>query len=189
MSSGMDKLPIGRVGESVAGSDPNSMDPFELARLYEATLQAKASRAEEASIAKRVSVSKKELEEAVSFWKPIYFNRTVEGRQLNGIEAYELGDPKKTPGTACDMGPYIAMCNLMALEAIRMMGDAMPTAHKGVMLAYASDREREIAKFWKDTFAPTEFQSEWAWTACLGVISGNEIARAEILTRYREQLP
>jgi len=189
MSDQMDNFPVGRVGESQSVTNAPPTDIEEMARLYEAVQQAQHSMKGDPALSDRVRVSLDKVEEAITFWKPVYFNRMVDGRQMNGIEAFELGDPEKTPGTKCDKGPYIAMCNLMALEAIKMMGDQMPTAHKGIMLAYASDREKEIAKFWKDTFAPTEFQSEWAWTACLGVLSGSKVATIELLDRYRDQLP
>lgn len=186
----MDKFPVGRVGESmVPSSDVNLQDVAEMARLHEAAQQIRLSMNDEPALSKRVPVPLEKIEEAIAFWKPVYFNHTVENRQLNGIEAYELGDPEKTPGSECDKGPYIAMCNLMALEAVKMMGDQMPTAHRGIMLAYASDREKEICKFWKDTFAPTEFQTDWAWSACLGALSGAQVATIELLDRYRDQLP
>lgn len=190
MSDPMDNFPVGRVGESrIVSPDRPSMDVSEMARLFEAVVQRKDSIKGEAALSERVHVPVSKVNDAISFWKPVYFDRTIEGRQINGIEAYEMGDPEKTDGTACDQGPYIAMCNLMALEAIKMMGDQMPTAHKGVMLPYASEREQEIAKFWKETFAPTEFQCDWAWTACLGVLSGSQVATLEILDKYRDQLP
>jgi hypothetical protein len=81
------------------------------------------------------------------------------------------------------------MSNLMALEAIKIMGEQMPTAEKAALLAFASDREKEIAVFWKDMFAPTEFQAQWAWQAVLAVLVGNPAAQNEILVNYKEQLP
>ena len=183
-------LPIGRVGESVApGADYIPPNIEKMAEVFAAVIQAKASQEGKAAIAQKVEVSRRKVESAISFWKPIYFNRTIDGRLLNGIEAYELGDPAKTPGTKCDKAPYIAMCNLMALEAIIMMGENMPTSAHATLLAYATEREKEIAGFWKKTFAPTEFQVEWAWSAALSVMAGEPHATAELLDNYREQLP
>jgi hypothetical protein len=181
-------LPIGQVGRSqVTNSD--GIDFSDLERLYEVVMQRSRTNKGIAAIERRVYVHPDKVEAAIRFWKPIYFNRTVEGRLMNGIEAYELGDPNKTPGVKCDKAPYIAMCNLMALEAIKMMGDQMPTAEKAEMLAFASDREKEIAVFWKNAFAPTLFQVNWAWAAVLAVLVGNPGAHSEMLVNYREQLP
>ena len=189
---GADGFPVGEVGKSqvpTSNDARQSMDAAELGRLYEVIQQRMASMKGEAILDKREFVPRKKVEEALSFWKPLYFNVTVEDRHLNGIEAYELGDPEKTKGTKCNKAPYIAMCNIMALEALLMMGEQMPTAEEGVLLAYASDREKEIAQFWKESFAPTEFQAEWAWKAALGVMSGNKIAISELLENYKDQLP
>jgi hypothetical protein len=181
-------MPIGQAGMSqVTNSD--GIDFSDLERLYEVVMQRSRSNKGVAAIERRVYVQPGKVDAAIRFWKPIYFNRTVEGRLLNGIEAYELGDPAKTPGVKCDKGPYIAMCNLMALEAIKIMGDEMPTAEKASMLAFATDREKEISAFWKNMFAPTEFQANWAWNAVLAVLVGNPGAQSEILDKYREQLP
>lgn len=193
MSSGLlgaDGFPIGEVGKSQTPIGPGQdMDPVELGRLYDAIQQRIASTRGEAVLSRLKHVPRRKVEEAVSFWKPVYFSVSTEDRLINGIEAYELGDPEKTKGVKCSKGPYIAMCNLMALEGILMMGEQMPTAEKGVMLCYASDREKEIAVFWKDTFAPTEFQVDWAWSGVLGVLSGNKIAISEILENYKDQIP
>jgi len=193
MSSGLlgaDGFPIGEVGKSQTPTTPGqNMDPVELGRLYDAIQQRIASARGEPVLDKLERFSREKVESAVSFWKPIYFSISIEDRLINGIEAYELGDPEKTKGTKCNKGPYIAMCNLMALEALLMMGEQMPTAEEGVMLAYASEREKEIAGFWKETFAPTEFQVQWAWKAALGVLSGNKIAVSEVLDNYKDQLP
>jgi hypothetical protein len=141
-------LPIGRVGESKApGADRLPPDIEKMAEIFAAVIQAQNSKAGKAVLAQKVSVPMRKVESALSFWKPIYFNAAVEGRHLNGIEAYELGDPKKTPGVKCDKGPYIAMCNLMALEAIMMMGENMPTSAQATLLAYATDREKEIDNY------------------------------------------
>lgn len=190
---GPNGLPIGQVGRSQRPDQPDgekkNIDPVAMERLYEMVQQRMRTDEGHAVLEKRVSVHTRKVDAALSFWKPIYFGHSVEGRLLNGIEAYELGDPKKTMGTKCDKAPYIAMCNLMALEAIKMMGDQMPTAEKGILLAYASDREKDIARFWKDMFAPTEFQAEWAWKAVLAVLAGNPAAAHELLENYRLQLP
>lgn len=193
MSSGLlgaDGFPIGEVGKSQTPNTPGqNMDPVELGRLYDAIQQRIASAKGEAILTQLKQAPRRKVEGAISFWKPVYFSVSVEDRLMNGIEAYELGDPEKTKGTKCNKGPYIAMCNLMALEALLMMGEQMPTAEEGVLLPYASDREKEIAQFWKETFAPTEFQVQWAWKAALGVLSGNKIAIAELLENYKDQLP
>ena len=77
----------------------------------------------------------------------------------------------------------------MALEAITMMGNNIPTSAHATLLAYATEREKEVAGFWKDNFAPTEFQVEWAWAAALAVMAGDPSATAELLDNYRDQLP
>ena len=182
-------MPIGRVGESkpLPEDGPQyQIDPMDLIRAIE---QKKKTLNGEAAIARREYVPLAKVEKAIAFWKSVYFRVTAEGRLLNGIEAYELGDPRRTPATQVDKGPYIAMCNLMALEAIRMMGEHMPTSEDAVTLAFASDREKEIAGFWKETFAPTAFQVEWAWKAALAVMAGEPHATKEVLEDYREQLP
>jgi hypothetical protein len=190
---GPDGFPVGQVGRSQRPDRPDGekkgIDPVAMERLYEMVQQRMRSDEGHAVIEKRVSIHTRKVDSAISFWKPIYFNHSREGRLLNGIEAYELGDEKRTPGSACDKAPYIAMCNLMALEAIKMMGDQMPTAEKGILLAYASEREKEISQFWKEMFAPTEFQAEWAWKGVLAVLAGNPAAAHELLENYRSQLP
>ena len=188
---GVDGRPIGRVGESkvpIVGSR-QGMDPEKLSRLYEFILQSKASAEGYAAIVQRAEVSLKKIEAPIAFWKPVYFGVTMEGRHLNGIEAYELGDSEKNPGAACNKAPYIAMCNLMALEGIRMMGSRMPTSTEARLLAFATEREQEIAGFWKDQFAPTEFQVEWAWKATLSVLAGEPHSTRELLVDYKEQIP
>jgi len=182
-------MPIGRVGQSVVPDKVGGLDFGDLERLYEVVMQRARSNKGIAAIEKRVYVQPAKVDAAIAFWKPIYFNVTIDGRLINGIEAYELGDEKKTPGVKCDKAPYIAMSNLMALEAIKIMGEQMPTAEKAALLAFASDREKEIAVFWKDMFAPTEFQAQWAWQAVLAVLVGNPAAQNEILVNYKEQLP
>lgn len=169
------------------GDSREGMDIDKVLEIYAAVQQKRATMKEEPAIARLDPPSMSKVEEAIAFWKPIYFDRLVDGRHLNGIEAYELGDPKKT--TKPDKAPYIAMCNLMALEAIRRMGSQMPTATEAVLLAYASEREQEIADFWKNTFHPTEFQAEWAWKACLAVLVGDDLAQTELLVDYKKQLP
>lgn len=181
-------LPIGQVGRSQI-TDKKGINYEDMERLYEVILQRVRSNRKMGAIHRRVHIEMGKVDSAIAFWKNIYFAHTVEGRFMNGIEAYELGDPKKTPGVKCDKAPYIAMCNLMALEAIRMMSDEMPTAEEAHLLAFASDKEKEIAVFWKQVFAPTEFQAQWAWKAVLAVLVGNPAAKAEILDNYRDQLP
>lgn len=141
----------------------------------------------EAIITQRVHIPAAKIEQAITFWKPLYFNYKKDKRLLNGIEAYELGDPKITPSP--NAVPYIAMCNLITLEALLRMGDQSPTVEAATDLAYATEREREIADFWHKTFYPTEFQVEWAWTAAMAVMAGDPIATNEILEDYRQQLP
>jgi hypothetical protein len=139
-------------------------------------------------ISQRVRLEGRKIDEAVSFWKPIYLSYTVEGRLLNGIEAYDLGDDKLQNGKA-DKAPYIAMCNLMALEAIRMMGDNWPTIEDAEQLSAGTDKERDVADFWKKTFSPTMFQVKWAWAAAMAVLAGNPGAIRELLYQYKDQLP
>ena len=187
---GADGFPIGQVGKSIRpDKETKGIDPIAMERLYEMVQQSMLSAEGVAIIEKRVTVHARKIEQALAFWKPIYFGHSREGRLLNGIEAYELGDPNKTPDSSCDKAPFIAMCNLMALEAMRMMGQQMPTAEKAILLAYASDREKEISAFWKNMFAPTEFQAEWAWKSVLAVLAGNPAAHAEMLENYKNQLP
>lgn len=187
---GPDGFPVGQVGRSQRpDGEKKGIDPIAMERLYEMIEQRMKSDEGHAVIEKRISVHARKVEQALAFWKPVYFSHSREGRLLNGIEAYELGDEKKTVDSKCDKAPYIAMCNLMALEAIKMMGEQMPTAEKGILLSYASDREKEISAFWKEMFAPTEFQAEWAWKAVLAVLAGNPAASTELLDNYRQQLP
>jgi len=138
-------------------------------------------------IAQRVIVPMDKVERAIQFWKPIYFSATKEGRLLNGIEAYELGDPKITPKP--DKGPFIAMCNLMALECLKMMGDHWPTVDDAKLLAFGTEREREVADFWHQQFAPTAFQADWAWKGCMAVLAGEPHSTSELLVSFRDQLP
>lgn len=187
MSGIMDSrgMPIGRVGESQIVSSQPSVDPMDLIRAIE---QKQKTMKGEAAIARRENVPTRKIDKAVAFWKEIYFEATVDGRHLNGIEAYELGDPKKMPAAQVNKSIYISMCNLMALEAIRMMGELMPTSEDAVTLAFATEREMEISKFWKDNFAPTEFQVEWAWKAALAVMAGEPHSTQEMLEDFRHQL-
>lgn len=187
---GPDGFPIGQAGKSIRpDKESKGIDPAAMQRLYEMIEQRMKSDERIAVLDKRVSIHSRKIDAALSFWKPLYFSHSREGRLLNGIEAYELGDERKTHGSKCNKTPYIAMCNLMALEALKRMGDQMPTAEKGVLLGYASDREKHIAEFWKLTFAPTEFQAEWAWKSVLAVLAGNPAAMSELLENYRLQLP
>jgi len=183
-------FPIGQVGLSQRPeAKSKGIDPVAMEKLYELVQQNMRSDEGIGVLDKRVSINSRKIEEPLAFWKSVYFQYSVEGRLLNGIEAYDLGDINKTPGTSLDKGPYIAMCNIMALEAIRMMGDQMPTAEKSTLLAFASDREKEISAFWKNMFAPTEFQAEWAWRCVLAVLAGNPAAAHELFENYRQQLP
>lgn len=185
----MKDYPVGRVGESrVPVVDAQGIDPEEIARIMMVMIQQKQSKDGVAAIPQKVRIDTRKVEQALTFWKPYYFDVHVDGRHLNGIEAYELGDPKKTPAAQVNQSVYIAMCNLMALEAIRMMGENIPTSTEAVLLAYATEREKEIADFWKKSFAPTIFQVEWAWKAALAVMAGDPMATAEILDNYRDQL-
>lgn len=154
---------------------------------FEMVQKAKDEEPEHGALYRRVSVPLDKVEKALSFWKPIYFNITKEGRLLNGIEAYELGDPAIT--SQPNPAPYIAMCNMMALEALRRMGDHNPTQEDARLLAHGTQREKDIAAFWKETFHPTAFQAEWAWKAVMAVMSGAPAAVAEILDKYMDQLP
>lgn len=183
-------FPIGQAGASkIPVTDAQGFDPDEIARVLRVIIQKQMSEDDHPAIPRKVEVPTAKVELALGFWKPRYFDILVEDRHLNGIEAYNLGDPEKTPAAKVNKVPYIAMCNLMALEAIRMMGEHMPTSEEAVLLAYATEREKEIAKFWKDNFAPTTFQVEWAWKAALAVMSGDPGATSELLDNYKVQLP
>ena len=182
-------FPVGQVGQSkIPFTDASGFDPDEIARVLMVILQQKQSKEGVSAIASKVHIPISKIEQAINFWKPYYFDVVVEGRHLNGIEAYELGDPEKTPAAQVNQSVYIAMCNLMALEALRMMGDNTPTSTEAVLLAYATDREKEIAGFWKDNFAPTKFQVEWAWKAALAVMAGDPLATKDMIDNYRDQL-
>jgi len=154
---------------------------------FEAIQQAKGEKPEHGVLYSRVSVPMDKVEKTLAFWKPIYFDVTKEGRHLNGIEAYELGDPKISPRPS--QAPYIAMCNIMALEALRRMGDDNPTRLDARVLGSGSEKEKDIAAFWKDTFHPTAFQAEWAWKAAMAVMAGDPAASREMFDNYRGQLP
>lgn len=143
-------------------------------------------RPESSVISQKVSIATDKIDNAISFWKKVYFSATSEGRLLNGAEAYELGDDKLT--NQPDKGPYIAMCNLLALEALKIMGDNWPTVEDPQDMVFGSDREKAVASFWKDTFAPTLFQTQWAWTAVMSVMAGEPHATADILDNYENQL-
>ncbi len=143
----------------------------------------------EAIIPQRMHIQSEHIERATQFWKPLYFNIRSEGRLLNGIEAYELGDDKIRAGKQPDKIPYIAMSNLMALEALRLLGDTWPTVEAPEELMFGTDREKLVADFWKDTFAPTAFQANWAWSGVLAVLAGEPGATRELLYAYKEQLP
>ena len=167
-------------------------NPFET---WQGIQEGKEAEYEEGIIAQRVHVPLKLVEEAILFWKNIYLETTVEDggktRYLNGKEAYKLGtfEGAAQMGLLEDKGVFIGMCNLMALEAIRMMGDQMPTTADSGNLAFASEREKEICDFWHETFAPTEFQAEWAWKAALSVMCGEPHSTEEMLGNYKAQLP
>ena len=135
----------------------------------------------------RVHVPAEKIERAISFWKPIYFSEKRDGRFLNGAEAYDLGDPAKTPNP--NKAPYIAMCNLMALEGLKMIGDYNVTVEDAEHMMFGNEREREIADFWKNVFSPTLFQSQWSLKAMIAVMSGEPYATADLLDRYQDQLP
>ena len=183
-------MPVGRVGESqIPFTDASGVDPEEIARVLMVMIQQERSKANEAAIAQKIRVDPRKVELALNFWKPRYFDVRIDGRHLNGIEAYHLGDPSKTPAAKVNKVPYIAMCNLMALEALRMMGENIPTSTEAVLLAYATEREKEIADFWKKTFAPTVYQTEWAWKTALAIMAGDPYAHHDVLDNFRVQLP
>ena len=150
---------------------------------------------DDGAISQRVHVSPSKIETALTFWKNILFSTTIEdggkARQLNGREAYELGT--EAGATALkkkmDKAPYIAMCNIMALEGIRMMGDQMPTTTSIANIGFASEREQEVCDFWHRTFAPTSFQADWAWNAALSVMAGEPHSTRELLDDYESQIP
>jgi hypothetical protein len=77
----------------------------------------------------------------------------------------------------------------MALEALKRMGDAMPTTRDATHLAFAEEREAEICDFWHKSFAPTAFQAEWAWKATLAVMAGEPHSTEEMLGNFKVQLP
>lgn len=142
---------------------------------------------ENSVIGQRARIPNDKVEAAVSFWKPIYFSVTAEGRLLNGVEAYDLGNAEHQVHP--DKAIYIAMCNLMALTALRMMGDSWPTMEDAADLAAGTERERDIAGFWKNTYAPTLFQARWAWSAVMAVLAGDPTATKELIYNYKDQLP
>ena len=135
----------------------------------------------------RVKLDMAKIDSAVTFWKPHYLEYTTDGRHLNGIEAYLLGDPKnnEVPNPI----PYIAMCNLMALEGMRRMNEQTPTTCNVHKLPFGSPREKELADFWKKSFAPTKFQSEWAWSGVLSVMIGEPNATHDLIEQPFLQLP
>lgn len=157
-----------------------------LAKLDQAK-EDETNESKESIISQRVAVPLAKIDAAVAFWKPIYFSATIDGRHLNGVEAYNLGDPAKSDHP--DQGPCIALMNLMALEALRIMGDEWPTVEDPQTMVFGIEREQKIADFWKQTFAPTLFQAQWAWAAALAVMAGAPGATAEILDNYADQLP
>lgn len=139
-------------------------------------------------ISQKVQIPMDKVNTAIAFWKPLYFSVVTEGRLLNAAEAYDLGD-EKVHGIKANKVPYIAMCNLMALEAMKIMGDTWPTVEDPDDMLYGTEREREVAKFWKATFAPSAFQTQWAWSGVMSVMAGNPTATQEFLDNYKEQLP
>jgi hypothetical protein len=167
-------------------------NPFET---WQGIQDGKEAEYEDGIIAQRVNVPLELIEKAILFWKNIYLETTLEeggqARHLNGKEAHKLGtfEGATELGLLEDKGPYIAMCNLMALEAMRMMGQQMPTTADSGNLAFASEREKEICEFWHETFAPTAFQAEWAWKAALSVMCGEPYSTEEMLGNYKSQLP
>jgi hypothetical protein len=176
--------PEGEVAVSSSGVSNPSV--HELGAIFEQFAKER-SKDREPVVATRIHIPDDKVDLAITFWKPKYFDYLVDGRHLNGIEAYDLGDPKKTERP--NQVPYIAMCNLMALEAVRKMGDQSPTTEDADLLIFGTEREREIADFWKQTFAPTLFQSQWAWKGALAIMAGSKIAFSEFLENYRDQLP
>lgn len=164
----------------------DNLSPNEIADILQ-NIQRQKESEEKAVIAGKVRIPEEKIERAIAFWKPVLFSVTKEGRQLNGIEAYELGDEKKTGKP--DQAPFIAMSNLMALEAMRMMGEHWPTVEDAALLAFGTEKEHEVADFWHSNFAPLAFQAEWAWKACMAVMAGAPGATREMLEDYQAQLP
>jgi hypothetical protein len=138
-------------------------------------------------IVNRIRVPLDKVDRALAFWRPRYYEYTVENRNLNGIEAYDIGDPTKNDDP--NPVPYIAMCNIMALEALVIMGESMPSVEDADKLLFGTDREKLIAKHWKETYACTSFQATWAVKSYLAILAGNKIAYQELLERYADQLP
>ncbi len=193
MMAGQSGNGIGKAASKVASKilDKHG-NPYEA---WEEIQEGKEAEYDDGAIAQRVHISGKLIETAILFWKNVYLEVTIEkdgvNRHLNGAEVYKLGaeDGAKELGMKQNRAPYIAMCNLMALEAIRMMGDQMPTTPEAGHLAFASEREQEICDFWHQTFAPTAFQAEWAWKAAISVMAGEPHSTEEMLGNYKVQLP
>jgi hypothetical protein len=160
--------------------------PDDVAKILENIQRQKDSETRKV-IAQRVPTPWDKVDRAIQFWKKVYFSEQKDGRCLNGIEAYELGDPKITAKP--NKAPFIAQCNLMALEALKIMGDHWPTTEDAALLAFATDQEREVADFWHVQFAPLAFQAEWAWKACLAVMAGEPLSTKDLLDSYQDQLP
>jgi hypothetical protein len=191
--AGQDGAGISKAATKVASKILNKHgNPFES---WQEIQEGKEAEYDDGAIAQRVHIPVKLIEAAVLFWKNIYLETTVEDggmeRHLNGKEAYKLGTEEgaREMGMRQDQAPYIGMCNLMALEAMRMMGDQMPTTIDSANLAFADEREREICEFWHETFAPTAFQAEWAWKAALSVMAGEPHSTEEMLGNFKAQLP
>jgi hypothetical protein len=164
--------------------DPQT--PDDIVRILENIQREKDSETKKI-IAQRVPLDLARIERAIEFWKNVYFSEKKDGRFLNGIEAYELGDRKITP--VPNQAVFIAMSNLMALEALKMMGNHWPTTPDAQMLAFATEQEKEVADFWHKQFAPLAFQAEWAWKACLSVMAGEPHSTNDLLVQFRDQLP
>lgn len=171
---------------SIKPSGMKKPDMGELIGMVE-SMMAKREQEKKPVIESRYIVPTEKIDLAITFWKPRYFDYMVDGRHLNGIEAFDLGNEKKNPKP--NKVPFIAMCNLMALEALKIMGDESPTEEHADLLALGSGKERVVAAFWKEMFAPTMFQAEWAWSAALAVMAGSPVAMSELLDNYIEQLP
>lgn len=136
---------------------------------------------------KRIKTPMDKVEKSISFWKPLYFDYLIEGRHINGIEAHELGNPERNEKP--NPVPFIAMCNLMALEALRMLGDDTPTTTNPHKLATGSEKEQAIADFWKKSFQPLALQAEWAWSGVLAILVGEPYSWKELLLYPQNQLP
>jgi hypothetical protein len=138
---------------------------------------------------RRVRVPMGKIDQLISFWKDKYFRFTIEGRHMNGLEVEQLANPKtfEDPREA-NYVPYVAMCNLMLLEALRLLGEDNPSTTNCHKLAFGSEKEMAIADLWKKNFQPLAFQAEWAWAGALAILVGEPQSWSDIIDNYHEQL-